>query len=174
MIHLPRMLTVCGLLLAAPACGEPTAETPPAAQALSDDSLTILSDGIMTMSAAGQDVIYSGHSEFRWGALEIVVEGQLHVFWGVSLKRRSKGVDARSELQSITANGTVTVAWIDSNGHRQSLRVARLVIAPGRASDGAALVTAVPAEPMEPPSAGRLRWVSLARKWTLHKMNPIE
>jgi hypothetical protein len=166
--------TLCGFILAAaPAGGEPADGATPTAEATcDDDAFCIFSDGIMMANVSGQEVLYSGRSEFRWGKLEIIVEGQFHIFWGVSLKRAHRGVDARAELQSMTANGTVDISWTDDSGKRQSLRAKRLVIAPGRAEEGAAgLVTIAPVAdgPEKNPSPATLRWMPRTRCWTKFK-----
>ena len=104
------------------------------------ESLRIVCDGITTATLAGQDLLYSGRSEFAWGVLQIQVNGQLHVFCGASLHRTGRATRAQTEIQSITANGSITVSWNDES-RKNPLRGTRLVIRPGAGSAGSEAVT---------------------------------
>lgn len=105
------------------------------------DGFRVVCDGIVSAALTGQDLIYSGRSEFRWGGLQVVVDGQVHVFCGVSLQRnKSNDTRARGEIQSITANGPLTVTWREGNQPRGA-QGNRLVIRPASSPDETDLIT---------------------------------
>lgn len=127
--------------------------------------LRIVCDGITTASLAGQDLLYSGTSEFRWESLQVRLTGQLHVFCGVSLSQTGDGVRGQFEIQSITGNGNITVSWEDGKTVCQ-FQGTRLTVRPrlGVIDSGFVVLDGLIDEAGQP-LPGKLKWDSALRRW---------
>ena len=127
--------------------------------------LRIVCEGITTASLAGQDLLYSGKSEFDWDSLHIRVKGQLHVFCGVSLNRTDDGVRGRFEIQSLTGNGVITTSWNDGATERQ-LKGTRIVIQPRSGATGSGFVILDGLiDATGQPLPGKFSWDTTKHRW---------
>jgi len=160
------MSLCCSATLCAGLAGEELGPSP------KPESLRIVCDGITTATLAGQDLLYSGRSEFVWGVLQIRVDGQLHVFCGASLHRTGQVTRAQAEIQSITANGIITVSWNNGSGNDQ-VRGTRLVIRPGSGlAAGGSVTLDGRTDANGTALAGVFTWQSANHRWVEHPPPP--
>jgi hypothetical protein len=120
--------------------------------------------GIMTAVLRDQELLCLGESEFRWGQFDISVRGQAQIYLGVSLKKSIDGVEATPSLQSIAANGDITLSWSE-NGQPTSRSFRRLVIKPAPKSGGEDLILGSP--PIEKGKAPgpTMQWLEQEARW---------